>query len=56
MTVGPRDTTRAGSDADMPPADLPPADTGGSPLARLCARLGGLCQLLRVAHRARVPF
>lgn len=24
--------------------------------ARLCARLRGLCELLRLAHQARVPF
>ena len=23
---------------------------------RLCARMGGLCHLLRAAHDARVPF
>ena len=23
---------------------------------RLCARLGGLCALLRIAHDSRVPF
>jgi hypothetical protein len=25
-------------------------------LARICARLGGWCELLRGAHAARVPF
>jgi hypothetical protein len=34
----------------------PPTPLRTGLLARLCARMGGLCELLRLAHRSRVPF
>lgn len=40
----------------VPGAPDTPAAAHRSWLDRLCARLGGWCDLLRGAHDARVPF
>jgi len=39
-------------------AALPDGETPTRPRLRdrLCARMGGLCRLLRLSHDARVPF
>lgn len=40
----------------MTAATLPLSTSAPTWRDRLCARMGGLCHLLRAAHNARVPF
>ncbi len=40
----------------MTPAPLPTSAPRRRWLDRVCARLGGWCELLRGGHAARIPF